>query len=383
MSKIKLVIILEATLGGIRKHVVDLLCNLESRDYQLFLVYSAIRADSTFLADVTLLRKKGVLLYPVAMEREISLLKDLNAIFSIARILKRIKPDIIHLHGAKAGALGRVSAMVHGNSKVVYSPHGGSFHKFGGIGGSVYLFIEKLLAQVTHQFIGVSEDVCTQVVRRLSVDSSKIKLIYGGIEKRNKKVKNGPKLRKKNGIGKDRFVVLHPALFFEAKGHLQYIEAIGKSTERLDRKVLILLAGDGPLKNVIAKEIQDYELDHSFKFIGYQQNLLQYIQMADVVILLSQNEALGYVLLESMQESKPIIATKVGGIPEVVIDGYNGVLLPIAELWRIVRTLNYYCKHKRQLKRMGINGNKLLDDKFSLETMIEQHDKLYKSIVLN
>ena len=379
-SKIKIVFILEATLGGIRKNVVELLDSLDTRQYQLFFIYSTLRADAIFMSHIKALEDKGVMLFPVRMVRNVNVIDDVKGVLSVYTIVKKIAPDIIHVHGAKAGIIGRIASLfLRNNVKVIYTPHGGSFHMFDSFIGMVYLAIEKCMKRFTDMYIGVSKDSHRHIVGRLHVNEKKCRLIYHGIK------------RSESGIAKteipnrshyhDRFIVLHPALFLESKGHLEYLEAIGKNNSSLNAKILILLAGDGPLRNDIIQKIEKYNLSHNIELIGFTEDLNSYIEISDLIMLPSQNEAFGYVLLEAMMHSKPVLGTIVGSIPEIIQNGHNGILISLSDIDRIVEILNYHCDNMDQLRIMGKNGHQFATTNFRFEKMIEEHDALYKELV--
>src|SRR5580692_7366371 len=138
-----ILMILEATVGGIRRHVVDLLVGLDKKRYKVALIYSLSRADACFKKAMVELAANGVDLHEVAMGRGIDPDMDFRALREILSIIRKTRPDIIHLHGAKAGAIGRGAAMLCGNRRIVYTPHGGSFHKFNGLRGRIYWAVEK------------------------------------------------------------------------------------------------------------------------------------------------------------------------------------------------------------------------------------------------
>ncbi|MFI5206015.1 MAG: glycosyltransferase, partial [Candidatus Paceibacterales bacterium] len=140
-EKIKLVVVLEATLGGTRKFTDDLLLGLNKEKFDITFIYSTVRCDEIFIHDLEVLRHHGITLIDIPFKRAVGFFDDLSALFTLTRTLRRIKPDVVYLNAAKAGALGRIAGKIAGVKKCYYNPHGGSFHKFQKLSGAVYLFV--------------------------------------------------------------------------------------------------------------------------------------------------------------------------------------------------------------------------------------------------
>lgn len=381
MKPKKILIILEATLGGIRKHVIDLITGILSlKEFEITFVYSLERADEKFFEDLAILSNSRISLIKINITNNFNPLRDFLSYLYLSKIVISLNPDIIHMHGAKAAALGRLTFILPGKRKYIYTPHGGSFHKFKSLNGKLYLIIEKILSYFTNCFIAVSQYSFSQIRNTLKINENKIFLIYNGIDPQNicyldKKKETTELLKYK----KCDFVVLYPALFLEAKGHIQFLEALGRSTVKLNRNIKILLAGSGPLESEIRFKINLYKLEDVIEIIGFKKNLAEYYQIADLVILLSISEVFGYVILESMAYSKPIIATKIDAFEEIIVDGKNGILIDQNDINILSTKLNYLMNNKTILLDMGRNGNEYIKNNFPISLMVEKTISLYKS----
>ncbi len=381
-KRIGLLVALEATLGGIRRHVVDLLLNIDYSRYDVTFVYSTKRSDTVFVSDLKRLREKGVRLIEISMDDGINIIHDVIGLFRLVRVIKHTHFDVIHLHGAKAGALGRVAALFAGKKKIIYTPHGGAFHKFRGIRGFFYLIIEKVLALKRAHYVGVSKHSCSQISLNLRVPPTRLHMIYNGIDADDFiRTSSQSSLTRRSLDLEDRhFVVLWPALFLEEKGHLEFLDAIGKDKNALDPEIVVLLVGDGPLRARITRRIQELGIENQFRILGFRDDIPQLMKHSDLIMLGSRNEAFAYVLVEAMALSKPILATSVGSIPEIVQDGYNGILIPKEQIDQFVPTLNS-CYHDRErTKQMGVNGLSYIQEHFSLRKMISETEALYQSV---
>ncbi len=377
-------IILEATLGGIRKHVVDLITNL-SRDYKITFIYSMRRADDHFKKDIELLKKlfdcielpmSNILYHP----------SNFYSVLKMIRIFKSKEIQLIHVHGAVAGALGRVAAFLcHGVQKIIYSPHGGVLHKIRtSFSGRLYINLEKLLNFRKVFFIAVSVDEREKIRKYLGISAERIWLIPNGIdlEELNRKKFSMDEIqqeRRRLGFASEDFVLLYPALFLEAKGHQFFFSTMIKNEQALNPKVKIILAGDGPLKRNVESMVGNSVFGGQVLFLGFVQNINLYFQLSNAVILPSINEAFGYVLLEAMANGKVIFATSVGGIKDIVLHGINGFLYDVNNLPAMIEDISYYAENKEELKEFEENSTKIINARFALSKTVTQVEQTYIS----
>jgi glycosyltransferase involved in cell wall biosynthesis len=180
----RVAIVLEATLGGIRKHVVDLVSGLHDSGYQVCFIYSLKRADAKFIKDLALLKQYGIDCIELPLKQGLGSPGNLYATFRLLSIFRKNKIQIVHVHGAVAGALGRLAAMLAPTvKKIIYAPHGGVLHKINaGARGRLYVFIEKLLTSKKLYFIAVSTDEKQRIQNLLNIPAEKIRLIPNGID---------------------------------------------------------------------------------------------------------------------------------------------------------------------------------------------------------
>jgi len=383
MARVKLVVLLEGVLGGVRKHVFDLLFGIDPGNYDITFISSTARADAIAYPLLPLLSRRGIRLEEVAMRRGVHPLSDVRCLVAIVRILRRIRPDVLHCHGAKAGALGRIAARLADIPSVVYTPHGGAFHRFSGLQGLLYRAVERVLMAPSVHFIGVSRASCMSIRSSLRGDENRIHLVYNGIDlgEIDRYRGNAMATRADLGLPEGGFLVLYPALFLDTKGHTEFLDALEHCPAQLDSNVLIMLAGEGPLAKTVARRIRALKLETHFRFLGFQPDLYRYYGVCDLVLLPSKAEAFPYVLLEAMAFSKAIIATAVGGIPEVVTDGQTGELIPPQNLSVIVARLNHYSRHPEEAARLGKNARLAVERWFSLDSMITRTEEVYRAVM--
>lgn len=380
-NTVKVMMVLEGAAGGSGRHVLDLIRGLNKSRYEVTLAYSRERADSLFLEGLSLLKLQGVRVVESSMQRGWSHpCRDLQALKRLVCVIRRLKPHLLHLHGAKAGTLGRLAALITGLERVVYTSHGGSYHKFNGWMGYVYLAVEKLLAIKDLHIIGVSKSSCKVALDRGLASPDRIHLVYNGIGL--EEVLSAGDLSLHNGASqtlRENLLVLYPASFLETKGHLQLLSGIARSLRGLPVGTVVLLAGEGPLEAKVRKCISRLGLNSHFRFLGFCKDLTPYFEECHLVLLPSQSEAFPYVLLEAMKHGKPILATAVGGIPEMVRHGYNGWLVPADDFEPLLEYLHQADRQRDLLQVMGSNGRKRLSEEFGLDRMIQGTEAVYAS----
>ncbi|MGR5902760.1 glycosyltransferase [Bacillus cereus] len=158
--KIKITYICESIGGGVRKHLVDILLNIDLQKYDISVIYGGERIDEVFLATKSTLEKKGVVFFQIqSMKRELSIKNDILCLKEIRKILKEIKPDIVHCHSSKAGAIGRIAARTCNIKKIFYTPHAYiSQNPFiSKKKGILFLGIERILGIISSKNIHVSK----------------------------------------------------------------------------------------------------------------------------------------------------------------------------------------------------------------------------------
>ena len=370
----KILQVLEATQGGIRRHVVDLSIGLREKGHDVCLIFSSQRADAGFLRSLTRMKDAGVELKELNLVRNISVWSDLKGILFVSRFLRDKQPDILHLHGAKAGAIGRIAWLSFPRAAIVYTPHGGSFHLIGERKGFVYYAVEKMLSFIPSHYIGVSGFACRQILHGIRISEERIHLIYNGIDA---VVEAPPKDRIPPG---GRCTVLFPAVFLPAKGHIEFLTALAANYTIIPKDLRFVLAGDGPLKPLIENCIKENNLSEMVEVRGFVEDMEELYAGATVVILPSRNEAFPYVLLEAMAAGKSVLATSVGGIPEAIIDTVNGELFSVNAIETMVTRLAELSQSRQTLAEMGSRGRERVRTHFSYDHMVALTEELYLRI---
>jgi glycosyltransferase involved in cell wall biosynthesis len=315
------------------------------------------------------------------MVREISPNLDLKSIITIRRYIKKINPDIIHLHSSKAGALGRI-ASIFLNIPVVYNAHGWAFDMdVSNRKKLIYIFIERMLAKFTDVIVNVSNFERNNQIKYKVKPKKDTEIINNGIDLEKFKINfDVENIRKKLNIPYESFVVGMVARISKAKSPESFIEIAKRLKEKLGCCYFVLV-GDGELKDKIEKLIDKYKLRNDFLITGWTDEVPKYISLFDVGILTSKWEGFGLALAEYMASKKPVVAFNSGGIHDVVKNNYNGLLIDYGDIDGFCDAIIEIKNNDKLRKYLVSNGYKSVNEKFNAERVAREHEKLYLNLM--
>lgn len=309
MKKIKVLrIIARLNIGGPAIHTVLLTAGLDKDRFESLLVCGAVSPGEGDMAYYA--RERGVrLVYVPQLRRELNPLNDLIAFVKICRIIRAEKPDIIHTHTAKAGTLGRVAGLCN-DIKVVHTFHGHVFEGyFNPFFTKIFILIEKVLAYFTSKIITVSEEVKKELVGLGIAKAQKIAVIPLGFELE----------RFLGGPGNDRGGVGIVGRLVPVKNHRLFLEAAARIIkEKPQLKARFKIIGDGELRGDLEEYSRELKIGPWVEFTGWQRDLAAVYADLDVVCLTSLNEGTPVSLIEAMACARVVVATEVGGVPDLL-----------------------------------------------------------------
>lgn len=321
-------LIAEALGGGVRRHIVDLIENLDSEQFEIFLIYSIERADETFIKKIPELRKKAKLIECDDLVREIHATHDLQAFKQIKKYIKEIHPDVVHCHSSKAGVLGRLAAKQCKVKKIFYTPHAYSFMatEFSSIKKRAFVLIERFLSKhATTKTFNVSNGEKKTALDVKLDQPDKFEVIYNGIPDL-KRTLTKEEVRQKLKLPIDAFIVGTTARMIQQKDPMTFME-IAKEVIAENPIVHFVYVGDGPMFEEISQFISKNQLTKNIHLLGFRDDATDLLWGYDLFMMTSLSEGLPYAPIEAMQVGIPILATNVTGNDEVVKNGHNGKLL--------------------------------------------------------
>jgi glycosyltransferase involved in cell wall biosynthesis len=324
-------VIARLNMGGPALHVAYLTAGLQERGYDTTLVAGSLARGEDSMEFVS--RELGIEVETLPqLGREIAPLRDLQATLRLARMIRRTRPDILHTHTAKAGAVGRVAALVAGDARpaiVVHTFHGHVLRGyFGPLRSRAFGLLERWLARATTALVAVSPEVRDELVRLGVAPRSKFTVVRLGIElgERIAEQNGREQTRRELGVPPDCFVV----------GWIGRMTAVKRTGDVLlafrrlrDQGVdaCLCLVGDGPDRDALERRAHELGIMKRTLLLGYQEDVAPFYAAFDAMVLPSANEGTPVSAIEALAAGRPVVATRVGGIPDVVRDGEDGFLV--------------------------------------------------------
>lgn len=340
-NRIKIIhVVLSLDIGGLEMLVTDMLRHMD-RD--------------RFDAVVVCIRQKGALaermeglgfrVYSLGGKDRL----EWGAFFKLAGLLRRENADVVHCHNTAGYLYGGIAAILAGFKKIIYTEHGRVFPD-----SPRRMLAERILSWFTYKIVAVSQDMKRCLVEYEKIDPKKIDVIYNGVDKKKFAQAQSSELRmqkrKELGIGQDDIVIGNVARFDPVKDHACLIRAFALMKQRAEsgelrteKSLRLLCVGDGTEFESIKRLCKELNLlfvdflkspdqcsalsaQHSVLFMGSRTDIPELMNIMDVFVLSSKNEGISLTLLEAMACGVPVVATRVGGNPEIVKDGENGLL---------------------------------------------------------
>jgi len=328
-------------------------------------------------------KKRGVKIIPLSsLVRRVDPLRDLIALFSLWRFMIRERPDLVHTHSSKAGILGRLAARLAGVPAVVHTPHGHVFYgHFGPLTSKIYLLVERIMSRITDRLIALTQGERDDYLALSVCDQKKIVTIHSGVDVDHylhAKV-NVQRKRKSLGLKPEGLVVGTVGWLLPIKGPMYLLKAMAEVWKRYPRTILVYV-GRGDLEGELRREASRMGASEKVWFLGWRDDIHEILPVLDIFVLPSLNEGMGRALVEAMAAGKPIVASKVGGVPDLVIQGENGLLVQAADVNALAGGIESLLANPKKRKEMGEKGKKMAI-KYGSDSMVQKIDQLYLELL--
>jgi glycosyltransferase involved in cell wall biosynthesis len=379
-------VIARLNMGGPALHVAYLASGLREHGYDTTLVAGSLaRGEDSmeFVADelgVKVERLPG-------LRRDISPIRDVLAVLRLAQLIRRERPTILHTHTAKAGAVGRLAALVSGDARppiVVHTFHGHVLRGyFGPLRTLGFRLLERWLARGTDALVAVSPEVRDDLVRLGVAPREKFTVVRLGIEleERLGDGRNGrDETRRVLGIAPERFIVGWIGRMTGVKRTGDVLLAFKELRER-GVDALLCMVGDGPEREQVEQRAHDLGIMRDTLFLGYQEDVAPFYSAFDALILPSGNEGTPVSAMESLAAGRPVVATRVGGVPDVVRDGEDGFLVELGDVRGLAGALVRLAENPELRVRMGEAGRARVLPRYAVQRLVDDVDRLYRSLL--
>jgi glycosyltransferase involved in cell wall biosynthesis len=378
-------IIARLNMGGPALHVSYLTDGLAARGYETTLLAGQLARGEDSMAFVA-----QDLAIPVRnvpqLHREISPFYDPIAIRRIVQEIRRVRPQILHTHTAKAGAVGRAAAFLAGAARppiIVHTFHGHVLRGyFGPVRTEAFRRTEQVLARHTNRLIAVSPEVRDDLVELGVAPASKFSVIRLGIDlpTRVASVDERTALRRLFGVPETTYVVGWIGRMTAIKRLDDTIRAFALLRESgVDAR--LCLVGDGPDRAAVEGRLSELGIARETLLPGYQRNIGSYLAFFDTLLLTSGNEGTPVVAIEALAAGRPVVATAVGGVPDVVSHGVDGLLAPVGDIDALAAALGRLAADPELRRRMGEAGRERTLPRYAVSRLVDDIDGLYRELL--
>ena len=378
-------VIARLNMGGPAIHVSNLAAGLETRGYHTTLVAGSLARGEDSMAFVA--ERLGVKVVDVPeIQREVAPLHDARSIRRLAAIMREERPHILHTHTAKSGALARAAALVAGSAKppiVVHTFHGHVLKGYFGAGRTAFFKqVERNLARSTDVLIAVSPEVRDELVAHGIAPADKFTVIRLGIPLDERLGDDTADLdyRKLYGIPEEAFVVGWVGRMTGVKDTDAVLEIVRAARERGVPAVLCMV-GDGPDRERLEQVAHDLGIARVTYFVGYQSEVAGYYRLFDAFLLPSLNEGTPVSAIEALASGTPVVATRVGGVPDVVTDGVDGFLVEPGDTAAAADRLADLARDPDLRASMGDAGSASVRERYAVERLVDDVDQLYRRLL--
>ncbi len=356
--------------GGAPDIVRLLTEKLDPGRFEATLIYGMTRQPSE--ATSRFLAAQGQRARMVAtLRRAVNPLFDIPAFFVLLRTLKRAHVDVVHAHTAKAGVLGRIAARLAGVPAVVYSPHGHDFYGYFGRAGSLLVvWAERFAARFCDRIHVLTHLEKDEMLERRICPAEKVRVIASGVSLDSGVVEQGDA----------------PALCVGFVGRLEsvkgpdyFVDAAAAVIRQLP-EARFLVVGDGSLRTALEERTRTLGLHGRLRFAGWVEDIDAIFGQIDVLVVSSRNEAVGRVILEAAARGIPSVATRVGGIPEVVRDKETGLLVGPGDVGGLAAGVLCLLKDEALRRKMGARASAWVRQEHGESKMIAEFERLYSEL---
>lgn len=316
----------------------------------------------------------------VEMQRNIGL-HDFQTAYIVRKLIRKYGPDIVYAHSSKAGAIVRI-ANIGIENVCIYNPHGWPFNMIGSSKKQiVFSFMEKIMAPFADKIICISDAEKNSALNRHICSEEKLHVIYSGIDiQQYERLNHSKKRRSDIGIPEDVLVVGMVGRLVAQKAPDIFIRMAKEIKEQV-QDAHFLFIGDGYMR----KEIEQYAKTHGFiqsvHITGWVDNPLDYVELIDIAVLLSRWEGFGLVIPEYMLCRKPIVATDVDAIPNLIDDHINGLLVPPENPQAACEAVLGLYKDTHLADRLIEHGLKDVYKKYDARRVATEHEMLFQKLV--
>ena len=363
--------------GGLENGVVNLINRIPEDSYRHVIISLT---DSTDFKQR--LKRKDVEIYCLNKKPG----HDIGLYFRLWKLLRKLKPAITHTRNLAALEMVVIS-MLAGVKRRVHSEHGWGMSDLNGT-NQKYRMLRKYMSMLVHRYIGLSKHIINYLHQDAGIAKSKLTQIYNGVDA------DRFNLEKQQSLNADTFpegFIQQDTILIGTVGRMEpvkdqltlvdaFIQLVKQNTQYQERLRLVLI-GDGELRPQAQSRLDQADLSEQAWLPGSRDDVNSLMNCMDIFVLPSRNEGISNTILEAMATGLPVVATRVGGNPELVVEGETGILVSAADATEMMQALSIYVENEEKRRSDGKSARELIAKRFRIEHMVENYISVYDEIM--
>lgn len=372
-------VIARLNVGGPAHHVINLSHGL-ARQYPTLLVAGQVDEGEADMSDEAVQKGVELLVFP-ELGRRVRPWQDLVALAKLIRLFRRVRPEVVHTHTAKAGTLGRIAAVIARVPVRIHTFHGHVFRGyFGPLTTWLVLGVERLLARFSTRIVAISQSQAAEISERFRIcPRSRIEVIPLGLDLdrfRPERIEaTRGELRSELGAG-DCPIVTIVGRLVPIKNHDLFLE-VAALLRRQGRECLFVVVGGGPEAERLQLRSKELDLTEQVRFLGWRKDLDRIYADSDLVVLTSNNEGTPVSLIEALASGCAVVSTDVGGVSDVLEQGRLGVLAPPGDATAFAHAIADLLDQPEVRRELGRRGAIAARSRFGVDRLLREVEELY------
>lgn len=357
-------VVLSLQPGGLENGVVNVINGLDPGQFRSSLC--CLQRAGDFANRV---RAPDVSIHEMGLDQGI----DYRLPWRLARLFRCTRPDIVHTRNPEAFFYGFLGTKLAGVRALIHSEHGRTFpdkwHR---------LWVQRFFSRYTGTIFAVSEQLKRDLVREVGLSAARIEVLYNGVDLSRCVLIDRESVRRRLGAGVSDIVIGSVGRMVPVKNYPLLLRAVRGLAANAG--ISVVLVGDGPERTALTAMAQALGLGERVRFLGHRDDVFELLAAMDVFVLPSVSEGMSNTLLEAMSAGVPVVASDVGGNPEIVRDGIDGLLFPTADEGALRGRLQRVCADLPLRARLGEAGRERVLKGFGIEAMIARYEALYQRV---
>ncbi|MGQ9909758.1 MAG: glycosyltransferase family 4 protein [Candidatus Flexifilum sp.] len=376
-------LIARLNVGGPAIHVSLLTQKLGPPAYESTLVCGTIDPDEGDMQYYAEERGVQPIVIP-QLGRALHPVRDLITIYRVYRLIRRLKPDIVHTHTAKAGFVGRIAAWLAGVPVIVHTFHGHVFHGyFSPLLTQVFLLLERFTARISTAVITLSEDLRRDLAERYRIArKSKITVLPLGLDLAGFAAapRRGGQFRQQIGVAADAPLVGIVGRLVPVKNHALFLDAAARiHAQRPD--VRFVIVGDGELRADLEAQVDALGLRPVVTFTGWLRDLIPVYSDLDVLVISSINEGTPVSVIEALAAGCPVVTTAVGGLRDLLENGAFGTLVPAGDAAALSAAIEAVIAQPDVHRATAQRARAIMLERYGIDRLVQDLDELYRALL--